>query len=130
MIRARLGTIAMLAALISACGDSGGATVEVSLADLPCQMQNTAGIWESAPPPPITDEQCMWFPFDANNTYIFEHPLGRVPSVILGYIAFGSDGTSATIGSGNVFLINGADESTITIRNGQNQSFWLRLVLE
>ncbi|MCZ6806294.1 MAG: hypothetical protein O7F08_05025 [Deltaproteobacteria bacterium] len=127
----RLGAIVLLVALISACGDSGGgATIEVSLADLPCQMQNVAGIWESAPLPPITDEQCMWFPFEANTTYIFEHPLGRVPSVIIGYLAFGSDGTSATIGSGNVFLINGADDSTVTVRNGQNQHFWLRLVLE
>jgi len=120
-----------LAALAIGCGDSdGAAVVEVSLAELPCEMQNAAGVWESAPPPPIMDEQCMWSSFRANTTYIFEHSLGRVPSVIIGYIAFGSDGTSSTIASGNVFLINGADDSTITVRNGQNQHFWLRLVLE
>jgi len=128
---ARLGPLLMLVALATGCGDPGdGGTIEVSLADLPCQKLNTAGIWESAPPPPITDEACLWFPFATNTTYIFEHPLGRVPSFIIGYIAFGSDGTSATPGSGNAFLINGADASTVTIRNGQNQFFWLRLVLE
>ncbi len=123
--------IVMLIALATGCGDpDDGETIEVSLADLPCQMQNAAGVWESAPLPPITDEQCLWFSFDPNNTYVFEHPLGRVPFDVNGFIAFGSDGIGATIGSGNVFLIIEADESTITIRNGQNQRFWLRLVLE
>jgi hypothetical protein len=121
----------MLIALAAGCGDlDEGETIEVSLADLPCQMQNAVGIWESAPPPPIADEQCLWFSFDPNSTYVFQHPLGRIPSIIIGYIAFESNGTAATIGSGNVLLINGADESTVTIRNGQNQRFWLRLVLE
>ncbi|MDH3625197.1 MAG: hypothetical protein OEQ49_15105 [Myxococcales bacterium] len=119
-----------LLALAAGCGDSGGDTIEVSLADLPCQMQSAQGIWESAPLPPITDEQCLWFLFRANNTYVFEHPLERVPFEVTGYIAFNSNGTASTIASGNAFLVDAADDSTITLRNGQNQDFWLRLVLE
>ena len=114
----------------AACGSSAGATFEVRVDDLPCEMETEAGLWESAPPPPLAVGECLWFPFDANNTYVFEHPLGRVPSLIIGYIAFSGDGLGATIASGNAFLVNGADESTVTIRNGQNQSFSLRLVLQ
>lgn len=128
----RLGPVLMLVALGTGCADpsADGGTIEVSLADLPCETENAVGIWESAPPPPITDEACMWFPFGTNTTYIFEHPLGRVPSFIIGYISFATDGIAATPGSGNAFLVNGADESTVTVRNGQNQFFWLRLVIE
>ncbi len=125
----RISVVALLA-LAAGCGDSGGDTIEVSLADLPCQMQSAQGIWESAPLPPITDEQCLWFLFRANNTYVFEHPLERVPFEVTGYIAFNSNGTASTIASGNAFLVDAADDSTITLRNGQNQDFWLRLVLE
>lgn len=120
----------VLATLGTGCTNNGdGGTIEISLADLPCQMENAVGIWESAPPPPIADDACMWFPFDKNTTYIFDHPLGRVPSFIEGYIAFEPDGSGSTPGSGNAFLILEADESTATIRNSQNQFFWLRLVL-
>ncbi len=125
----RISVVALLA-LAAGCGDSGGDTIAVSLADLPCQMQSAQGIWESAPLPPITDEQCLWFLFRANNTYVFEHPLERVPFEVTGYIAFNSNGTASTIASGNAFLVDAADDSTITLRNGQNQDFWLRLVLE
>ncbi len=129
-MRLRRVSVVALVALATGCGDSSGETIEVSLADLPCQMQSAQGIWESAPLPPITDEECLWFPFRGNDTYIFEHPLARVPFEVIAYISFNSDGTGSTIASGNAFLVDAADDSTITIRNGQNQDFWLRLVLE
>jgi len=115
---------------LAACGDPGGETVEVSLDDLPCQSLSADGIWQSAPLPPSATGDCSWFFFAANNTYIFDHPLGRVPSQVVGLISFNEDGTASTIAAGNVFLVVAADESTTTIRNGQNQPFWLRLVLE
>jgi len=130
--RMRLRSVSVVAfvALVTGCGDSGGETIEVSRADLPCQMQSAQGIWESAPLPPITDDQCLWFLFRANNTYVFEHTLGRVPFEVTGYIAFNSNGMGSTPASGNAFLVDAADDSTITLRNAQNQDFWLRLVLE
>ena len=129
MKRRSLVTVALVV-LATGCGSSGGETIEVSLADLPCHMQNAEGTWESAPLPPITDEQCLWFLVRANNTYIFEHPLDGVPLQVIAYIAFNADGTGSTIASGNAFLLNAVDASTITIKNAQNQDFWLRLVLE
>lgn len=58
------------------------------------------------------------------------HPLGRVPSVVIGYTAFDRDGEFATIGSGDSFIVQEANDQTVTIRNAQNQLFYLRLVLE
>ncbi len=125
-----LASLLAILALVWGCGMPGGETIEVSLDELPCESEPTPGLWESHPPPPLTDDACRWFPFNANNTYIFEHPLGRVPTLVVGYIAFGSDGEGATIGSGNVFLVNAQDASTVTVKNDQNQDFSLRLVLQ
>ncbi len=130
MIEFRRIAVAALLALAAGCGDSSGETVEVSLAELPCQMQNAEGLWESAPLPPVVDEQCLWFLFRARNTYVFEHPLESVPLEVIAYIAFNSDGTGSTIASGNAFLLQAVDDSTITVKNDQEQDFWLRLVLE
>lgn len=125
-----LASLVAIVALVWGCGESGGETIEVSLDDLPCERETEDGQWESHPWPPLEDDACRWFPFSANNTYVFEHPLGRVPTLVVGYIAFGSDGVGATVASGNVLLVNGADASTVTLKNDQNQDFSLRLVLQ
>ena len=96
--------------------------------DLPCSSVSAEEIWESTPA--AISDACLWFDFRAQTTYEFEHPLGREPRIILGYISFAEDGTSSTIASGDVFLILDATDATVTIRNGQNQDFFLRLVLQ
>ncbi|MEM7434560.1 MAG: hypothetical protein AAF436_05360 [Myxococcota bacterium] len=118
--------------LAMACGGSSPAEeIEVPLSDLPCESTNVNGVWESAPLPPLAVDECSWFLFQDNATYVFEHPLGRVPIDLTGsLISFNEDGTASTPPSGNVFLVVAADETTVTIRNGQNQAFFLRLVLE
>lgn len=113
---------------VLACGTSTDVPVEVSLDELPCQAFTEGGVWESAPPPPATGE-CVWFLFLDNTTFIFEHPLGRRPGQISGLIAFDEDGVNSTLATGDAFLIRAADENTVTIRNGQNQTFFLRLSL-
>jgi hypothetical protein len=62
--------------------------------------------------------------------YEIEHPLGRIPALVVGYLSFEQDGRFSTIGSGNSFVVEEASDSTVTIRNTQNQLFYLRLVLE
>lgn len=100
------------------------------ISELPCEMTNDDGAWESHPLPPIADEQCYWLEFRGCSTYEIAHPLGRIPSVVLGYTSFDPDGTFSTIGSGNSFVVQEASDATVTLRNGQNQLFYLRLVLE
>ena len=121
--------LAMLA-VTAACGSSTNEPVEVPLSEFPCQGFSAEGDWQSAPGPPDAVGECVWFLFEDNATFIFEHPLGRVPFSAGGsLISFDEEGTNATIPSGNVFLVVEWDENTATIRNGQNQTFFLRLVL-
>ena len=121
--------LALLGAM--GCGDpcDGSEDRAVPLSELPCNMTTDAGIWESHPIPPFAEE-CNWFEFRACSTYSFEHPLGSTPTTVLGYTSFDSDGGFATVASGNSFIVEEATESTVILRNAQNQTFWLRLVLQ
>ena len=110
------------------CGSSEDRTVLE--ADLPCSAMGSDGIWESHPLPPIDDEQCIWLEFRGCSTYRFENPLGEVPTTVIGYTSFEQNGTFSTVGSGNSFVVQEATESEVTVRNAQNQLFYLRLVLQ
>jgi hypothetical protein len=127
-----LGALALLGFVGTACGDPCGDSEDrlVPLSELPCNMTNADGIWESHPFPPLATEECNWLEFRGCSTYEIEHPLARVPSVIIGYLSFDTDGEFSTIGSGNSFVVQAASDSTIIIRNTQNQLFYLRLAVE
>ncbi|MFW2390406.1 MAG: hypothetical protein ACN4G0_18870 [Polyangiales bacterium] len=129
---ARSMGLALLVLAGSACGDPCGEAEDrtVTLAELPCNMTNAEGVWESHPFPPISDSQCNWLEFRGCSKYEVEHSLGRVPSVVLGYTSFDQDGSFSTVGSGNSFVVQAASDSSVTIRNAQNQFFYLRLALE
>jgi len=124
--------IALLGLLGSACGDPCGAAEDrpVPLAELPCSMTSAEGSWESHPFPPISDEQCYWLEFRGCSKYQVEHPLGRAPVQVLGYTSFDEDGSFSTPASGNSFVVEEVSDSTVTIRNAQNQLFYLRLTLD
>jgi hypothetical protein len=124
--------LAMRGLLFAGCGSVCGDPEDrlVPLTELPCNMTSADGVWESHPWPPIEDEQCYWLEFRGCSQYEIEHPLGRKPGSILGYTSFDPDGGFATLGSGNSFIIEESSTSTVTIRNDQNQLFYLKLVLE
>jgi len=115
-----------------ACGSPCGTPENrlVPLSELRCNMTQADGVWESHPLPPLPSEQCDWLEFRGCSTYEIEHPLGRVPSVVIGYTSFDANGEFSTVASGNSFVVQTANDSTITIRNAQDQLFYLRLVLE
>jgi hypothetical protein len=127
-----LGALGVLALCGTACGDPCGKAEErvVPLSEMPCSMTSADGVWESHPFPQIVDEQCYWLEFRGCSRYDIEHPLGREPTLVVGYTSFELDGSFSTIGSGNSFVVQETSDSTVTIRNAQNQLFYLRLVLE
>jgi hypothetical protein len=126
-----LELLALLALSGTACGDPCGAAEDrpVPMSELPCSMTNAEGLWESHPFPPIADEQCYWLEFRGCSKYEIEHPLGREPSLVVGYTSFEQDGRFSTIGSGNSFVVEETSDSTVTISNALNQIFYLGLVL-
>lgn len=128
----RLAALVLLALLGPACGDpcEGAEDRLVPLSELPCNATSSEGVWESHPFPPLSDTACNWLELRACSIYEIEHPLGRVPTIIVGYTSFDADGGFATIGSGNSFVVQDASDSTITIRNAQNQLFYLRLAAQ
>jgi len=128
----RLACLAVLITIGSACADPCDAPVNrrIPLSELPCNMTSAEGVWESHPFPPIVDEQCLWLDFPGCATYEIEHPLGRVPTLAVGYTSFNNNGEFSTVASGNSFVVQEASDETITVRNAQNQFFYLRLVLE
>lgn len=125
-----LGAVVVLAGI--GCGDPCGDPEDrlVPLSELPCSMTRPDGAWESHPWPPISDSQCYWFEFRGCSRYEIEHSLGAEPSIVLGYTSFDPDGSYSTVASGNSFVVQEANDATVTIRNAQNQLFYLRLVLE
>ena len=127
-----LGLLTLLALSGTACGDPCGAAEDrlVPMSELPCSMTSAEGVWESHPLPPIASEECFWVEFRGCSRYEFEHPLGRIPTQVLGYTSFEQDGRFSTLGSGNSFVIQEASDSTVTVRNAQNQFFYLRLTLQ
>lgn len=125
--------LALLGVIGSACGGGPCGAAEdrlVPLTELPCNRTNAEGAWESHPFPPISDVQCYWLEFRGCSRYQFEHPLGRAPAQVLGYTSFDQDGSFSTPASGNSFVVEEVSESSVTIRNAQNQLFYLRLVLD
>ena len=127
-----LGALTLLGLVGTACGDECGDAEDrlVEMGELPCSMTNADGVWESHPLPPNIDEQCYWLEFRGCSKYEIEHPLGRVPALVVGYTSFEEDGRFSTPGSGNSFVVEEAGDTTVTVRNAQSQFFYLRLVLE
>ena len=124
----KLLTLALV--LIASCADDSiNDTVDIALTDLSCEALETTGLWASHPLPPA-DAPCTWLAFDGASTYIIEHGLGAAPTLVVGYIAFEESGVGATIASGDAFSIRDADATTVTVRNGTQQDFFLRLVLQ
>lgn len=123
--------LALLGLIGSACGDPCGAAEDrlVPLTELPCSM-TTEGVWQSHPFPPISDAQCYWLEFRGCSKYQVEHPLGRAPFQVLGYTSFDQNGSFSTPASGNSFVVEEVSDSSVTIRNSQNQLFYLRLTLD
>jgi len=127
-----LGALTLLGLVATACGDECGGAEDrlVPMSELPCSMTSAEGVWESHPLPPNPDERCYWLEFRGCSKYEVEHPLGRVPTLVVGYTSFEREGSFSTVGSGNSFVVEEATDSTVTLRNAQNELLYLRLVLE
>ena len=116
--------------VLGGCGRSSERVATTThVRNFPCQSVSEVGVWESAPPQEWAVEKCRWLPYNANGTFTLWHPLGRSPSMLLGYVASSARGDDTTLAAGEVFLIESFDEEQVTIRNDSDQDLFLRLVL-
>ncbi len=126
----RFALLALLP-LAAACGDAA-AQDPVELVSACGATQVLAGdtepaAWESAGWPPSPG--CDWLPFDGRTTVDVAHDLGRTPTDISIYISFDPDGSMSTPASGDVARIVGANDTSVQLRNAQNEDFFLKVVL-
>ncbi len=143
-MRLRIASLCLtgLLVLAGACNRKGPNDVRVvEPGDLPCSgVDPTTGAWSSAPWPidlgegdmgdAGTSGTCGWLLFEGRQELIVPHTLGRVPNEVLIYIAFVPSGVGGTLASGDPGRVLAVDDASVTIENGTNQRFYIRLVLE
>ncbi len=132
---------ALVAIAASSCTLGSIEPRAVTLAELPCSGVDLAtGAWFSAPFPVSPDEDgmgdggtsgmCGWLPFGRREQLTVEHDLGRVPSIVLIYLAFRESGVGGTLASGDLARIMAVDVGEIVLENRTDEGFYLRLVVE
>jgi len=119
------------------CTDDLKSERAVKLDELPESGPTADGVgWQSARFPNAQDcaePKARWLKLEGNTKsegLAIDHKLGRVPELILPYIAFGSDGCGSTLGAGDAVVIDYADDKLVRIHNNTGEYFFIRLVLQ
>ncbi len=116
--------------MLGCAGCSGiamGETVELTVdsPELAHASVSDAGVWESVP---WSSPDAPWLPYTPRVTAQLEHTLGYAPSVVLVYIAFDDAATMPALAAGDLAEIVDVTDTTITVHNGTNASFFFRVV--
>ncbi|MEO0323532.1 MAG: hypothetical protein AAF447_11290 [Myxococcota bacterium] len=101
----------------------------VALDALPCAAGGGGEPWESAPWPPATTGDCTWLDYPARVTLEVAHGLGRTPRDVSLALSFFEDGSSSAPAAGDSVRIVAVDERSVTVQNGTNEDFFLKVVV-
>jgi hypothetical protein len=71
-----------------------------------------------------------WHDYPGRATLSIEHGLPRAPRVVLVYISFESDGSGATLASGDLAQIDAVDATSVVVHNRTDADLFCRVVLE
>jgi len=99
------------------------------LSDLEHQSESN-GVWQSA------EWDTPWLSFPAKQSVTIEHALGRTPRLVQIYVSFESGGcdrdatTTALLAAGTLAHISRVNDATVTVRNGTNEDYCLRIVVQ
>jgi hypothetical protein len=123
--------LASLAATALGCGRPAPGGVVIFTASAPelamASIDPETGSWESAPWTPGTTG---WIPYPPRGQIQLEHGLGRIPRTVLVYLSFDRTGAMPGLAAGDLARVVDADESTITLWNDTNGSFFARVVVQ
>ncbi len=118
-----------MAMLVPACGLPAPGGVVVFAAGSPelamASIDPESGSWESAPWSP---GEMGWIPYPPRGQIQLEHGLGRVPRTVLVYLSFERTGTSPGLAAGDLARLVDADETTVTVWNATNGTYFARVV--
>ncbi len=83
------------------------------------------GVWESSP---WSSPDAPWIFLGPQVTIEMEHTLGGAPRVVLVYLAFDAAGTDPALASGHLARVFEVTDTTITVHNDSNGSYFMRTV--
>lgn len=124
------GSAVAVIAFLPACGRPGAGGLVVFAAGDPllamASIDPESGSWESAPWVP---GEMGWIPYPGRGQIQVEHGLGRVPRTVLVYLSFDRTGASPGLAAGDLARLIDADETTVTVWNDTNGSYFARVVV-
>ncbi len=127
-----LATTALLVGAVMSCEPAqiplpDGATRGAPIVyDPPPMARISLDSWESSPWPGAGVE---WLAFPRNIDVTLRHNLGRTPAAVNVYLAFEKSGASGAPAAGDLARIQQVTDRDVTLRNGTQQDYWLRVVL-
>ncbi len=122
----RLCALALTALVLAGCnGIAMGRSVEYTEADLANAGVDDHGVWESTP---WSSPDAPWLPYTPRVTATLHHTLGYAPRSVLVYISFDDAATTPALAAGDLAEIYDVSDTTITVHNDTNNSFFFRVV--
>lgn len=117
----------VLVSVSPGCGEADAqARVLLPLSELPASAgPGAGGTWQS-----VGFDEDAWHRFDGQVELEIEHDLGRTPHLVMVYLSFSQDGTSAALAAGDLAVIRSVTDSAVTLMNQTREDFFCRLVLE
>jgi hypothetical protein len=123
-----LPALSLALALSSGCDPSSDPTsIVLTASDLPPSAGSAmGGTWQSVG----FASGDAWHDYPGGVTLSMEHGLGRAPQVVLVYISFESNGSGATLASGDLAQIDAVDATNVVVHNRTDADLFCRVVLE
>lgn len=118
-----------LFALASGCDPSSDPTsIVLTASDLPpsAGRDMTGDTWQSVG----FFSADAWHDYPGGVTLSIEHGLGRAPRVVLVYLSFESNGSGATLASGDLAQIDSVDATNVVVHNRTDADLYCRVVLQ
>lgn len=113
-----------LCAMLS-CDAKAATEQKLTGSDLSAASVSAQGLWESTPWTGVP-----WLSYPGGGRLTLEHGLGRVPRLIQVYISFANDGAGAGPTAGDLSRIKAVDDKIVTLENGTEQDYFVRVVLQ
>ncbi len=113
--------------VVSGCSAHAEELRTIVAADLPAQRVTDQGMWESMPW--VGTEAVPWLDYPGGVTLRVEHSLGYVPSVVLVYLSFRSDGSATGLASGDLAHVVSVDGQFVQIKNATRSDMYARIVV-
>ena len=102
--------------------------IVLTAADLPATAGLVGAVWQSSDFYHDTTS-ANWISYPARATITIPHALGHTPANVAIYLSFSATGEGAGIASGDLAHIMSVTNAAVTINNGTNEDFFIRVAV-